>query len=871
MPAKLTPMLRQYLQIKEEYPDCLIFYRMGDFYEMFFEDARIGAELLGVQLTSRNKQDDDPIPMCGVPHHALRGYLAKAIEGGFAVAICDQIGDPKKAKGLVERRVTRVVTAATITDPDFLEPKENLFLAAIEPRPSDRGLFGLAYMDLTTGQFYVREVGSLMDLAGEVGRLAPSELLLPEGFGDHPGFSEFAQAASLGPGRRTHHRFLEESHFNRRQAVKRILEFYRATDLASLGIDHLSAGISAAAAVLDHAEYTQRASLGHVSPLLAEASGRYLNLDETTQRHLELFHTLTGQKGKGTLIRVLDRTMTAMGGRLIRRWLANPLIDLEAIKTRQEAVGGLFEARRERLAIRDLLRSVADMERLTGRIVMGQAMPRELNALKTSIQVLGRLITILEAVGSPSLARLAAEMDPLIDIGQEIDRILLADPAATLTEGGIIGPGVDPELDEYNRIKNHGQGLIKEYQEAQRERTGISSLKVKFNKVFGYYIEVSKANLDKVPEEYHRKQTLVNHERYTTEELDEWARKIETAGSAGAELEYKLFTELRERVGREAERIKATAGLVARLDSLAGLAEVAQVNGFHRPQWNSEGRLALTRARHPVIEETVKGEEFVPNDILLDMVERQVLIITGPNMAGKSTLLRQVALAQIMAQMGGFVPADKADLSMVDRIFTRVGTGDELAKGHSTFMVEMNETARILHRATSRSLVVLDEIGRGTSTFDGLSLAWAVAEYLHDLRGKGVKTLMATHYHELIELGDRLERAKNASLAAKKFGDRIVFMRTLMAGGTSRSYGIEVAKLAGLPPKVLNRAKEILEGLEQNSLAVPGEPELKAEQPGLFGGPPAEDGLRKRLAKVIPDETTPLEALKILTELKELA
>ncbi|MBW1712129.1 MAG: DNA mismatch repair protein MutS, partial [Deltaproteobacteria bacterium] len=728
---------------------------------------------------------------------------------------------------------------------------------------------GFSFLDLSTGQFTVREVEGPQALAGEIGRLAPAELLLPQDFRERAGFNDLAAAASLGPGGRIHLEMVDESLFDRRRSVGRILDHFQAPDLKALGIDHLSAGLSAAGAVLAYVAQTQRTSTRHIVRLEVEEPGRYLQMDETTHRHLELFFTLAGKRGPGTLIHVLDKTLTAMGGRLVRRWLAYPVVDAEAISRRQEAVAGLFEAGRERAALRELLKKVADLERLCGRIVMAQASPRDLVSLKDSVAVLGRLQEVAADVGSPALTGLVKDLDLLTDLHLKIDRAIRDDPALGLKEGGIFKPGFSPELDELLDLKSNSQAHIAAIENRERVRSGISSLKVRYNRVFGYYIEVSKANLDKVPEDYRRKQTLTNHERFSTPELQTYEAKVLSAGAAQAELEYQLFVDLRQALAREAERIKRTAALVARLDALAGLAEVAQANDYHRPRLDQSGRIELIACRHPVVEEVYLDEPFVPNDIRLDMTDQQVLILTGPNMAGKSTILRQVALCQIMAQMGGFIPAKEASLGLVDRVFTRVGAGDELARGRSTFLVEMAETARILNQVTPQSLVVLDEIGRGTSTFDGLSLAWAVVEHLHDFQGRGVKTLMATHYHELTELASLKSRVKNYTMAVKKIGERIVFLRTLTPGGVSRSYGIEVARLAGLPLQVIKRAKNILADLEEGAPLILHRKLQDLDQPDLFSAAPP-DQLRRRLAQIEPEQTTPLEALTLLVELKEL-
>ena len=610
MPPKTTPMLRQYLSLKEKYQDCILFYRMGDFYEMFFDDAKVASRALEIALTSRNKNDEDPIPMCGVPHHAAKAYLARLIESGFKVAICEQVEDPKEAKGLVKREVIQVVTAATLTDPDFLEPKENNYLAAADPRPGGSGSkgLGLAFMDLSTGDFQVRETDSLISLAAEIGRLKPAELLLPASFLKRDEYKTLAAEASLGQGGAVHVEPVEDRLFDRRRAVDLVLGHFKVSHLGALGIDELSSGLPPAGAVLAYAHQTRQADLGHVVELRVEKPQSFMQMDETTYRHLELFFTLPGKRGKGTLIQVLDKTQTAMGGRLLRRWLANPLTDLKAIIRRQEAVTGFYRVRTEREELREHLSRVADLERLCGRVVMNQAQPREMVQLKTSIHSLGPVMDTVLKIGHPALTALVQEMDPLSDVALDIGRTVLDDPAPALKEGGIIKSGHNQELDELNHIRSHSQDYILSLEEREKKRTGVSSLKVKFNKVFGYYIELSKANLDKVPEEYQRKQTLVNHERYTTTELAEYEEKALTAGAAAAELEYRLFTELRQRVAAQARRIQTTAALVARLDCLAGLAQTAKANDYHRPARSTEqGIISLTGSRHPVVERVFPG------------------------------------------------------------------------------------------------------------------------------------------------------------------------------------------------------------------------------------------------------------------------
>ncbi|MBW2617822.1 MAG: DNA mismatch repair protein MutS [Deltaproteobacteria bacterium] len=870
MSAKTTPVLRQYLALKDKHPDCLLFFRMGDFYELFFEDAKVAAAALEITLTSRNKADEEPVPMCGMPHHSAKSYIARLVETGFKVAICEQMEDPKTAQGLVKREIVQIITQGTFTDPDHLPAKENSFLAAVDPDAASEGRLGLAYLDLSTGQFGIRQVDGLDGLAAEISRLAPAEILLPEAFRERDEFNALAAPAGLGPGGRTHVEFVEAGLFDRRRAARRILEHFKAPDLQSLKIDHLSAGLSAAGAVLAYVAETQKLKPDHVVNLEIEEADAFLQIDEITQRHLELFSTLTGQRGKGTLIHVLDRTNTAMGGRMLRRWLANPLCNLEAIRNRARLVAAFHQAVSYRGQLRELLRRVADLERLCGRIVMNQASPKEVGLLRDSVSRLDRLKTLLGSTGSPALAELAGRLDTLDDLAAMIGAALVDEPPLAIKEGEIIRPGYRAELDELVNLKTDSQAYIAALEERERQRTGIATLKIRYNKVFGYYLEVSKSKLKQVPDDYRRKQTLTGSERFTTLELSAYEEKVLSAGAAQVEMEHHLFVELRQEVARQAARIKAAAGLVARIDALACLAEVAQTNNYHQPRLEDSGRLEFKACRHPVVEATLPAEPFVPNDIIMDMTDQQIVILTGPNMAGKSTILRQAALAVIMAQMGGFVPAEEARLGLVDQVFTRVGAGDELAKGRSTFLVEMSEAARILTQATPRSLVILDEIGRGTSTFDGLSLAWAVAEYLHDLDGQGVKTLMATHYHELVELASVKPRVKNYNVAVKKVGLRIVFLRTLSPGGVSRSYGIEVARLAGLPAGVIERAREVLAGLEEGAprslLAQLEDPAA----PSLFVDSLPPDLLRQRLGEIETERLTPLEALNLLAELKGL-
>jgi DNA mismatch repair protein MutS len=871
-----TPMFRQYLGIKSEYPDAILFFRMGDFYEMFFDDARTASRILGITLTARGTYDGEKVPMCGIPHHAAKSYIGRLVDSGWKVAICEQIEDPRSNKGIVKREVTRVVTPGSIIDEGDVDDKSNLYMAAVSggilgsasPCKScgDEG-YGLAHMDLSTGEFRVTETGSLNELLDELGRIDPAELLTPEN-GHLLGIDALARYRLEVIGRDS---------FDPGGSESLLKEQFGVESLARCGCLDMSQGVIAAGALIHYLQNTQKGCPTHIKEIVGYRIGDFMFLDESTCSHLELLKTMRRQSVSGSLFQVLDRTITSMGSRLLKKWMIYPLIHVEKIRKRLAAVSCFKDDSILRQQVREALNEIYDLERLNGRIAMARANARDLLALKHSTQGLPFIKEFLRDSTSMLLSEISSGVDPLQDIAGLIDRAIHDDPPVSVKEGGIIREGYDDELDQLISLSRDGKSWIAEFAASERERTGISSLKVGFNKIYGYYIEISKANLHLVPSDYIRKQTLVNGERYITESLKAMEEQVLGAEEKRVELEFEIFDRIRTTIANENQRIKATAELIAEIDVIAGLAETAEANHYTCPEVNEGTDIDIVDGRHPVIERSVKAEDFVPNNIHLDSSEQQIMIITGPNMAGKSTILRQAALTVLMAQMGSFVPCSKAVIGIVDRIFTRVGASDDLAMGQSTFMVEMNETANILRYATSKSLVILDEIGRGTSTYDGLSIAWAVAEALHDRGGVGVRTLFATHYHELTELATTEQRVKNFNIAVREWNGRIVFLRQLIPGGTSRSYGIQVARIAGLPESVLKRAEEILDGLEGTEPDESGRP--RPSQPlfdrdrgdmlqlNLFS---AQDRrLKEWIRRLDISSLTPLNALLELNKIKE--
>ena len=844
----LTPMLKQYMSIKADYPDAILFYRMGDFYEMFFDDAKVASGILGITLTSRGTYEGEKIPMCGVPHHASRSYIAKLVESGTKVAVCDQVEDPRGAKGIVKREVVRVVTAGSVLDDEVVDGRRSLFIASVFD--SGDGV-GLAYGDLSTGEFRVTELEGISAVTGELGRIDPAEVLV----------SGPVEGSTLEGLNRYRMEVVDAAWFEAARAENVLKEQLQVESLEGFGLVEMPLGMRAAGALIHYLAETQKTSPGHIRDVATYRTGDFMFLDEATCSHLEIFKTMRRRSFKGSLLHVLDRTSTAMGARLLKRWLTFPLLNLEVIRKRFGAVGCLKDDPLGRSDLRAELDGMNDLERLNGRIALGRANARDLAALKVSLRRLPSIKSLLFESPSILLSETAEAMDLLEDVAALIEDAIVDDPPMSTKDGGMIREGYNDELDALISLSRDGKGWITRFAATEQERTGIASLKVGFNRVFGYYIEVSKANLHMVPADYTRKQTLANGERYITEELKEMEDRVLGAEEKRVALEQQLFENVRGRIAAHSERIKRTASLTAEVDVLSGLAETAVQCDYVCPEINEGGRIDIVDGRHPVIERSLKDETFVPNDIHLDSERQQVMIITGPNMAGKSTILRQTALTVLMAQAGSFVPASSAVIGLVDRIFSRVGAGDDLAAGLSTFMVEMNETANIMRHVSPGSLVILDEIGRGTSTYDGLSIAWAVAEALHDHDGKGVRTLFATHYHELTDLAADKPRVKNYNIAVREWKDRIIFLRKLVPGGTSRSYGIQVARIAGLPENILSRAREILLNLERSASSVHSsinKPE-KQIQLNLFD---KENGkLKEWITGLEIEGMTPLDAL----------
>ncbi|ROQ91114.1 DNA mismatch repair protein MutS [Desulfosoma caldarium] len=863
---KLTPMMKQYLEIKAQHPEALLLYRMGDFYELFFDDAVTASRLLDIALTSRDKNAVNPVPMCGVPYHAAESYIARLVQAGHKVAVCDQVEDPKKARGLVKRQVTRVITPGLVLESQNLSAKDPNYLAAVA-RKGDR--YGLAYVDVSTGDFQVVEVEGREALWRELSRVSPKEVLVAD---EHEttwmsqGMSGVAFTV------------LDESAFDAARCRERLLDHFRVHSLESFGIKDNPLIIRAAGAILDYLRTNHLDACAHLQKITPYQPDDYMALDEATLKNLDVLQAASTQSRKGSLLHALDETLTPMGARLLQKWVRYPLVDVSTIVQRQDAVSELLDKGSTRAQLREIFGNMADMERIVARVSVGTAGPRDLAALRRSMDLLPTVKEHLGSLSCPFFSDLASDWDSLEDVAQRIAHTLVDDPPHALNSGGVIRSGVDAALDHYTRLALDAKGWIAEYEVKERARTGISSLKVRYNKVFGYYIEVSKANLGLVPNDYMRRQTLVNAERFITEELKNFEDQVLHADEKRRELEGQLYEALRSWVAQHAERILKAAWHIAHLDVVASLAETAGRWGYCRPVVDDGGVIDIREGRHPVVERFLPDGAFVPNDVHLDSRDHQILVITGPNMAGKSTILRQTALLVLMAQTGSFIPASEARIGIVDRIFTRVGASDDLARGRSTFMVEMQETANILHQATPRSLIILDEIGRGTSTFDGMSLAWAVAEYLHDLHGVGVKTLFATHYHELTELAERLPRIKNYNVAVKEFESDIVFFHRLVPGGTNKSYGIHVARLAGLPKDVIVRAQEILSQLEAGSHRPPERlkdaarptPRRKSQtgfQMSLF--PQGEAWLQDAIMALDLDRMTPLAALKTLYGLQE--
>ena len=860
--AEMTPMKRQYYDIKERNQDCILFFRLGDFYEMFDEDARVAARELDLTLTTRdrNKPEEEQTPMCGVPYHAVDSYIARLVQKGYKVAICEQLTDPALTKGLVERDITRIVTPGTVTESCMLEERKNNYMACLY---GDGNRFGLAFCDVSTGAFFSTVCADAQAAASELGRFAPAEVLR---FGDGVDndllndalFHRLSCCVDEG----------KQDQFDP-DNCQSILESHFSANLVQLGLASLPAAVIASGALLQTLKFLQKNDLTHIRQLQYYTTGRFMELDMDARRNLELVETMRSKEKRGSLLWVLDKTHTAMGGRMLRSWLEKPLLDPVEIGRRQSAVDELVNDTITRGELREALKYVNDLERVMTRIVTGSVNCRDLLGLAQGFRALPEVKQQLRKCQTSLLQKLEQSIDALTDCADRIENTITEKPPLTVREGGIIRKGADSEVDRLRDIMDGGSETLIAIEAAERERTGIRTLKVRFNRVFGYYIEVSKSFVNQVPADYIRKQTLANNERYITPELKDLETQVLTAKDRLATLEYQIFTELREFLIEQAARVQITAAAVAATDALCSLAAVAVQRGYCRPEITVGNEIHITDGRHPVVEQMLKDSLFVPNDTHLGAADNQVSIITGPNMAGKSTYMRQVALIVLMAQMGSFVPARAARIGLTDRVFTRIGASDDLASGQSTFMVEMAEVASILKYATSRSLLILDEIGRGTSTYDGMAIARAVLEYTANPKRLGAKTLFATHYHELSAMEDKLPNVKNYNIAVKKRGDQMIFLRKIVPGAADDSYGVEVAKLAGLPAPVINRAREILEELESQTPQTAQAPAAEADdQVSMLDLRSLQ--VCQALEALTVETLTPIEAMNELYKLKKM-
>ena len=808
--AEYSPMMQHYLQTKEEYPDCILFYRLGDFYEMFFEDAKIVSRELELTLTGKSCGQEERAPMCGVPFHAYESYMNRLVAKGYKVAICEQMEDPKQAKGMVRREVIRVVTPGTNINEQALDEGKNNYIMCIVSL-SDQ--FGVATADVTTGDFFVTEVDSKRRLLDEIYKFSPTEVVCNEAL-----FMSGLDIDDLKNRVGIVLYSLENWYFDDSLCENTLKEHFRVNSLEGLGLADLECGMIASGSLLKYLYETQKNSLEQISAIHPYTTGKFMVLDSSTRRNLELVETLREKAKRGSLLWVLDKTKTAMGARMLRSFVEQPLIEKEEIEGRLDAIEELMQRAIDREELREYLNPVYDLERLLTRITYQSANPRDLTAFKSSIGMIPHIRGILLELQSKEIQGICEDMDTLEDLYTLIDAAIEEEPPITVREGGIIKEGYHEEIDRLREAKSQGKNWLAELEAKEREKTGIKNLKIKFNKVFGYYLEVTNSFKDLVPDYYTRKQTLTNAERYITPELKEMEDMILGAEDKLVQLEYELFRELREQIAKNVVRIQKTAKALAKIDVFASLALISEQNHYCRPSLNQNGRIDIKNGRHPVVEKMINNDMFIANDTYLDNQKNRISVITGPNMAGKSTYMRQTALIVLMAQIGCFVPAETADIGIVDRIFTRVGASDDLASGQSTFMVEMTEVANILRNATGNSLLILDEIGRGTSTFDGLSIAWAVVEHISNPKLLGAKTLFATHYHELTELEGKLDNVNNYCIAVKEKGDDIVFLRKIVKGGADKSYGIQVAKLAGVPDSVIERAKEIAEELGRHDI-----------------------------------------------------
>lgn len=874
---QLTPMMQHYLQTKAEYPNYILFYRLGDFYEMFFEDAETVSRELELTLTGKSCGLEERAPMCGVPYHAAESYLTRLIDKGYKVAVCEQVEDPKEAKGMVKREVTRIVTPGTNMDELALDETRNNYIMGLF---YDGDTYGVAIADVTTADFFVTEVDSTRSCLDEIHKFSPSEIVCNENLTiSGMDMEELHDRMHISVSQ------LDARYFDDKLSEEVLLEHFHVNRLESLGLSEFPMGSVSAGALLQYLYEIQKTSLEQINHIAPYRNGNFMLLDSSTRRNLELVETLREKQKRGSLLWVLDKTKTAMGARMLRKDLEQPLTDPDAINARLNAVDELLARMIQREELREYLHPIYDLERLNTRVVYQTANPRDLLAFKHSLRMLPAIRTVLEDFSAEELQAIREQIDDLQDIYQWIDEAICEEPPISSRDGGILRDGFEPEIDRLRKAKTDGKTWLAQLETRERERTGIKNLKVKYNKVFGYYLEVTNSYRDLVPEDYQRKQTLANAERYFTPELKELEDTILGAEDKLISLEYEYFKELRGRIAAQVSRIQQTAKAIARLDVYASLAFVAEKNRYCRPKINTKGMIDIKGGRHPVVERMSTGHGFVENDTYLDNKQKRVSIITGPNMAGKSTYMRQTALIVLMAQIGCFVPAKSADIGVVDRIFTRVGASDDLAMGQSTFMVEMNEVANILHNATKDSLLILDEIGRGTSTFDGLSIAWAVVEHISNSKVLGAKTLFATHYHELTELEGKLEGVHNYCIAVKENGDDIVFLRKIVPGGADKSYGIAVAKLAGLPEEVIERANRIVEQLCENdivdlakNIAVEGQMPMQKEKRKLmddvdlaqlsFLDTVKDDDIIEQIRDMDISQMTPLEAMNALYEIQ---
>lgn len=869
--AKLTPMMQQYMDLKEQYKDCLLFFRLGDFYELFFEDALTASRALEITLTGRDCGQAERAPMCGVPHHSVENYIHKLITKGYKVAICEQVEDPKEAKGIVKREVIRIVTPGTNLNTDTLTENKNNYLMSLHQKDQH---FGIAVVDVTTGEFVLTEVKGKKEVYNEIAKYEPSELIHCDEDNKIKGFIE-----EVGRTFDFYGNPFGKWNFEFQGAYQFLCDHFGLHNLDGLGLKGFSIGINAAGALLRYVYETQKGQLSNITKLMPYQTAEYMHMDISTRRNLELVETLRDKDKKGSLLWVLDQTKTAMGGRLLRKWIEQPLIQVDEIIRRRDGVESFYQDPILREEAKEYLHTIYDIERLVSKVVYKTCNARDLVALKNSLQYLPHVKQLLSQCKDPFIKEIDQSFDELQDIYQWIADGICDEPPVSIKEGGIIRDGFNAQVDRYRKASKEGKQWIAEIEGKEKQKTGIKNLKIKYNKVFGYYIEVTKSYLHLVPEEYQRKQTLANAERYITPELKKIEDTILGAEEKVVELEYQLFVTLRDEIGGEVARLQQTAYHISIIDVLQSLAEVAEKQNYIKPVVLQNGIIEIKDGRHPVVEKMMKDHEFISNHTYLDMENHRFDIITGPNMAGKSTYMRQVALIVLLAQIGSYVPASQANIGIVDRIFTRVGASDDLASGQSTFMVEMTEVANILHHATEKSLLILDEIGRGTSTFDGLSIAWAVVEYIANPANIGAKTLFATHYHELTELEGKIEGVQNYCVGIEDKGEDIVFLHKIQKGGADQSYGIEVAKLAGLPSKVLNRAKMIVQDLEKNDLAkvardqISSAVEEKGDQLNLFSNSltSEEQKLMQEIRDIDVMRMTPIEAMQVLHSIQQKA